>query len=124
MYLEKWDEFKEHAEKKGNIDEIRAKYEEIDEDFTECMFDEWDEMGCQSSWNAIGNEGQTEILEYLKQDFPEFHATLTGGDDDEEEAQGPTPEQLAAIERWKDEQRRREEMMKARILHEKKKKAY
>ena len=63
-------------------------------------------------------------MELWAEDFPDFDAKLKKEPEEEKpKYQGPTPEQLEAIRKWKEEQKRREELVKAKIRAERARKA-
>ena len=53
MYLEQFDAFKEYLEANHDIEKLKEKYNEMDEDFTEGWLEDWDEITLQSFWISL-----------------------------------------------------------------------
>ena len=77
----------EYLEKRGDIEELKEKYNKMDEDFAEMWLDEFDDMSCQSAWNSLSMDTQDKMMKAWAEDFPDFYAKLT--DDGEEESYKP-----------------------------------
>lgn len=100
-YMENWDEFEEYIKKHsaGKLDELKEKYANIDEDFAEALFDEWDDMNLRCNWNCIIPRFQKEIIDEFEKDWPGFFNQEV---EVEEEAPELTPEQLEAIRMYEE----------------------
>ena len=52
-YMDEWEEFEEFLKQRDDLDELKEKYVEIDEDFGEALFEQWDDMDLRCNWNSL-----------------------------------------------------------------------
>ena len=60
----------------ANKDELKAKFDEVDEDFSASFFDDGDVDCAESAWNALDGKCQTKIINLLEEGNPEIKAWL------------------------------------------------
>ena len=64
--------FEEYFNAREDKEDLIEKYREHDEDFTESLFVNFDDMSCTHAWNSLGEESQQWFNEQWQEDFEDL----------------------------------------------------